>query len=132
MMLTTSRASGSSITRNDAAVAIIPRPIDHAASRSVTGAVCFGPGVAEVRVHPRRGGPGSEGERTILKPHAGMTIRLTPELLATLQTPGPKPIVELMLKSVAEGLCSPRFQLLCPQTVTLFCLVKYNVCCGRV
>lgn len=34
-----------------------------------------------------------------------MTIRLTPELLATLQSPSPKPTVELVLKGAVEGSC---------------------------
>ena len=34
-----------------------------------------------------------------------MIIRLTPELLATLQSPSPKPTLELVIKSAVEGSC---------------------------
>lgn len=39
----------------------------------------------------------------VLKPHTGMTIRLTPEILAILVGPGPKPKIELVLKRPEEG-----------------------------
>eukprot|EP00903_Cladosiphon_okamuranus_P016155 g14909.t1 len=50
----------------------------------------------------RDGLPSGEGNET-LKPHTGMTIRLTPELLGRLKEPGPKPKIELVLKSPEEG-----------------------------
>lgn len=61
----------------------------------------FGPDATDVRVTPRRGEP--ESDIKLQKPHTGMTIRLTPELIAVLQKAGPKPAIELVLKSVAEG-----------------------------
>lgn len=62
---------------------------------------CFGPRAPDMIVTPRRGEPDSGVK--VRKPHTGMTIRLTPELLARLQKPGPKPSMELILKSAAEG-----------------------------
>ena len=62
----------------------------------------FGPNAAEVKVTPRAGESRS-GVVTIQKPHTGMTIRLTPELLARLQQPGPRPEIELVLRSSGEG-----------------------------
>ena len=44
-----------------------------------------------------------EENEEVLKPHTGMTIRLTPELLGRLKEPGPKPKMELVLKSAEEG-----------------------------
>lgn len=63
---------------------------------------CFGPRGGEVKVTPRRGEHGSGIK--VQKPHTGMTIRLTPELLARLQKAGPRPVIELLLKSAAEGI----------------------------
>lgn len=61
----------------------------------------FGPRAGDVRVTPRRGEHGSDIK--VQKPHTGMTIRLTPELLARLQRAGPRPVIELVLKSALEG-----------------------------
>ncbi|CAM9762594.1 unnamed protein product, partial [Ectocarpus sp. 4 AP-2014] len=60
---------------------------------------CFGPCAPDLEVAPR---PGVDGIR---KPHTGMTIRLTPEVLGRLMMngPGPKPEIELVLKSAGEG-----------------------------
>lgn len=62
----------------------------------------FGSHAAEVKVTPRAGKSRS-GVETIQKPYTGMTIRLTPELLARLQQPGPRPEIELLLRSAGEG-----------------------------
>lgn len=62
----------------------------------------LGPHAAEVKVAPRAGASPS-GVETIQKPHTGMTIRLTPELLGRLQQPGPMPEIELVLRSAGEG-----------------------------
>ncbi|CAM9718252.1 unnamed protein product, partial [Ectocarpus fasciculatus] len=61
---------------------------------------CFGPSAPDVEVAPRLGLGGG-----IRKPHTGMTIRLTPEILGRLMMggPGPKPEIELVLKSAGEG-----------------------------
>lgn len=57
-----------------------------------------------MEVTPRYG-DNSNGisNREILRPHTGMTIRLTPELLGLLKGPGLKPKIELVLKSAGEG-----------------------------
>lgn len=78
---------------------------NHALSGHINGDIIFGPEAPDIRVHPPRGQPNSDLEQNIRKPRAGMIIRLTPELLATLQSPSPKPTVELVLKSAVEGSC---------------------------
>lgn len=62
----------------------------------------FGSRASDVVVTPRPGEPGSDVK--VRKPLTGMTIRLTPELLARLLRPGTKPSIELSLKSIDEGL----------------------------
>lgn len=52
---------------------------------------------------------GGTNHHEVLKPHTGMTIRLTPELLGLLKGPGLKPKIELVLKSAAEGKIGPSF-----------------------
>lgn len=77
----------------------VPPPNGSTSSQPIPA--CFGPRAPDVVVTPRQGEPGSDIK--VQKPHTGMTIRLTPELLARLQRPGPKPSVELILKNAAEG-----------------------------
>lgn len=76
-------------------------PADTASATDMSSA-SFGPHASEVKVTPRAG-TSHAGEETIQKPYTGMTIRLTPELLGRLQQPGPKPEIELVLRSAAEG-----------------------------
>lgn len=104
-MLTMQRMLRSHPTPDHEAATSISTRSNHAVSGAINGARFFGPKAAEIRVHPRRGQPDSDLEQNVLKPRAGMIIRLTPELLATLQSPSPKPTVELLLKSAMEGSC---------------------------
>ncbi|CAN0171854.1 unnamed protein product, partial [Ectocarpus sp. 12 AP-2014] len=71
-----------------------------AAAAAAAAGGCFGPSAPDVEVAPR---PSMGGG--IKKPHTGMTIRLTPEVLGRLMMngPGPKPEIELVLKSTGEG-----------------------------
>lgn len=71
-----------------------------AATAAAAAGGCFGPSAPDVEVAPRHGVGGG-----IRKPHTGMTIRLTPEVLGRLMMngPGPKPEIELVLKSAGEG-----------------------------
>lgn len=66
----------------------------------------FGPSAPDVEVTPRlacnKNGSNYEGEE-VQKPHTGMTIRLTPELLSRFRRPGPKPRIELVLNNAGEG-----------------------------
>ncbi|CAN0149526.1 unnamed protein product, partial [Scytosiphon promiscuus] len=63
------------------------------------GCSSFGPSAPTVKVRP----PSSSSDGELLKPHTGMTIRLTPELLSRFRQPGDKPKIELVLKSAEEG-----------------------------
>lgn len=63
--------------------------------------IWFGPRVPEVRVTPPCGVPGSDVSRR--KPYTGMTIRLTPEILAQLRKTGAKPSIELILNNEGKG-----------------------------
>lgn len=75
--------------------------VGHPPAAAPAASGCFGPRAVEMKVTPRRGEPGSNV--LIQKPLTGMTIRLTPELLGRLQTPGSKPGIQLVLRSMAEG-----------------------------
>lgn len=78
---------------------LVPPPCHRKRARVVPPG--FGPQAPDVAVTPRRGEDGSDTR--VQKPHTGMTIRITPELLARLLLSGSKPSIELDLKSVAEG-----------------------------
>lgn len=73
----------------------------------------FGPSAPDVEVTPRlacdtssttrRFTASNYEDQEVQKPHTGMTIRLTPELLARFREPGPKPQIQLVLKNAGEG-----------------------------
>lgn len=94
----------------------------HRHHAAVASAGCsFGPSAPAMELRPRRSSScshdarGQDGHNSppheeeeeeneeVLKPHTGMTIRLTPELLGRFKEPGPKPKMELVLKSAEEG-----------------------------
>lgn len=75
------------------------RGLAAAAAAAAPARCSLGPSAPMVKVRPRSGSSGGE----ILKPHTGMTIRLTPELLGRFRQPGPRPKIELVLKSADEG-----------------------------
>lgn len=100
------------LSEQDYAAACGSRRPHHAATSSA-GCYPFGPNAPAIELRPRPGCNDEHGEaegrgspsphkEEILKPQTGMTIRLTPELLGRLKGPGPKPKIELVLKS-AEG-----------------------------